>query len=73
MKKLKKLGYVLVGTAVGSSAMAEGEAVYQPILDNLDVSPAIQAIVAAGVAIIGIYVARGSIMSLINMIRGAVR
>jgi len=74
MIRIRKLGYVIAGALASLQAsVAEGDPVYQPILDAFDITPATGAVVAAGVAVIGLYVARGSIMSLINMIRGALR
>jgi cell division GTPase FtsZ len=64
--------FVGIGASSLASA-AEGDPIYQPLLDALTFDSVSGVMIAGGAAVIGFQLAKGAIMGLVGMIRGAAR
>lgn len=72
-KQSRSLAF-MIGVGATSIASAEGEtADYQPLLDALSFDGVAGIVIAGGAAVIGFVLAKGAIMGLVGMIRGAAR
>jgi cell division GTPase FtsZ len=69
----RSLAFVIGVSAASMASAADGDPIYQPLLDALTFDSVSGVMIAGGAAVIGFQLAKGAIMGLVGMIRGAAR